>query len=441
MSLQKLATVKGFPLPPRMPHPWPVSVETGVDCPQCGRVLPDDRRFVVWCRHCGWNVDPAPAVRAPEPAWLVEREGRLAEALAQGRLGGRERSAAAFLLSLPVLAVPLPGLLGGLALAAFYRPFWVSIPLAAIAFTLTAIFRPRINRLPAEAQAVLRDDAPQLYDVLDRLAAQTGTPRLTSVLVTVAGRVAVERIGWTRRRVLLIGLPAWSVLAPQERYAAIAHALNDDQRGVHDRVLGAAEHILTELNLTVTPGVLDEAPEWRMGTWEGEAYIGNYSTEDQIRHSYLTKLGNALFGPPIRGYRRMLRKLNLPGRQRREYRIDRRVAELTGSEPTARSLERVLLAGTCFRALQRAVRFNRDGDPLEVLRRTAAEIPDHELDRQLHVDRLRNGRVDADHPPTWRRTQLLRANPTATTAVHAPSRDDELTKAARHAIAYLKDHD
>jgi hypothetical protein len=148
-----------------------------------------------------------------------------------------------------------------------------------------------------------------------------------------------------------------------------------------------------------------------------------------------------VLGPPIRAYHRLVRRLDLAGRQRREYRIDRRVAELVGSEPTAASLERVLLAGICYRALERAVRFDREGDPLEALRRTAAEIPEHEFARLVWVDRARNGRSDAEHPPTWQRTRLLRAHPTPTTTVFAPAKDDELTTAARAAAATLRDHD
>jgi hypothetical protein len=158
----------------------------------------------------------------------------------------------------------------------------------------------------------------------------------------------------------------------------------------------------------------------------------------QILHSRLVKIANALLGPPIRGYERLLRRLDLSGRQRREYRIDRRIAELVGSEPTARSLERTLLAGTCYRALERAVRVGRGSDPLDVLRRAAAEIPDHELVRLIRLDQAQNGRTDADHPPTWQRTRLLRANPAPTTSVFAPSKDDELAAAARAAV---RDHD
>ncbi|MFF0269134.1 hypothetical protein [Kribbella sp. NPDC004536] len=192
-----------------------MTMDSAVDCPQCSRPLPADRRYAVWCRHCGWNLEPAPAPY--EPAWQLERERKLADSLAERPASGPERSLGAFLLSLPVLLVPLPGLLGGIALLAFYRPIWFAAPFAAVLFVITAIFRPRVTRLPGNAQTVT--GAPELQGVLDRLAVQTGTPKLQHVVVTTDTRIAIDRLGWRYRRTLRIGLPTWSVLRPQERYA------------------------------------------------------------------------------------------------------------------------------------------------------------------------------------------------------------------------------
>jgi hypothetical protein len=416
-----------------------MSMGSVLDCPQCSRVLPDDRRYAIWCRHCGWNLEPVPV--ANEPGWQVERERELADALAERPVSGAERSLSAFLLSLPVLLVPAPGLLGAIALLVFYRPLWFAVPFAAILFVLTAVFRPRITHLPHDAQAVSREQAPQLYDVLDRLAAQTGTPRLHGVVVVTGTRIAVDRIGPRYRRTLLLGLPHWMVLGAQERYAVLAHALYDDQRGTHDRVLGAAQHILGELAASVTPGALDVADDWTIERSEGVDYRMGRGSTDHVLHHRLTQIGNAVLGPPIRGYRRLLRRLDLVGRQRREYRIDRRVAEHVGSEPTAASLERALLADICYRALERAARFDRASDPLDALRRTVADIPEHEFARLVRVDQARNGRSDAEHPPTWQRTRMVRGNPTPRTTVFAPTKDDELTAAARAAAASLRDYD
>src|SRR5262249_27178683 len=80
-------------------------------------------------------------------------------------------------------------------------------------------------------------------------------------------------------------------------------------------------------------------------------------------------------------------------------------------------------------------RFEPGNDPLDVLRRTAAGIPEHEYVRLVRLDAASNGRSDVDHPPTASRARLLRADPTPTTSVFAPAKDDGLANAARAAAA------
>lgn len=336
----------------------------------------------------------------------------------------------------------MPGVLGGLALLAFYRPLWWSIPLAGVVFTLTAIFRPRWHRLPLDAQSVSREQAALLYDVLDRVSTATGTPKLQHVVVTTEPAVSIDRIGWRYRRVLKIGLPAWEFLGPQDRVAAFAHAMYDDQRTPHDRVVRAADRILDDLSGYLTADNRDQVRY--DGYNSGMELVAVGSSEDQLQHYYVTKFVNAVFGPPIRGYRRLLTRLDLVGRLQRVYAADQKVASLAGADAAARALERVLLADTGFRVLERSKHFGAGNDPLDQLRRTAADVPEHEFLRRVLVSRLHNARLDADHPPTHRRTDSIRATRSTPSLVVRPvesSRiDRELTPTAQAAIKSLRYH-
>lgn len=400
-----------------------------------------DARYVVWCPACGWNADPAPVEQLPEPAWRTELEAGVSATRKP------KRSKRAFALALPVLMVPAPGLLGGLALLAFYRPLWWSIPLAGVVFTLTAIFRPRLHHLPPDAQSVSREQAPLLYDVLDRTATATGTPKLQHVMITTEPAVSIDRIGWRYRRVLKIGLPAWEFLGPQERVAAIAHTMYDDKRGPHDRVVRAADRILDDLSKYLTA---DDRDQVRYDSYSsGMELVAVGSSEDQIQHYYVTKFVNAVFGPPIRSYRRLLTRLDLAGRLQRVYAADQRVASIAGADAAARALERVLLADTGFRVLERSKHFGAGHDPLDLLRRTAADLPENELRRRVLVSRLHNARLDADHPPTHRRTEAIRTiriapGHTTPTVLLRPAEntriDRDLTPTAQATIKSLRYH-
>ena len=418
-------------------------------CPQCGHQLSSDPRYITWCDRCDWNVDPTPAERFPEPTWRLEQEQRLAGTLSRELERGAVHSpgwpparASAFLLALPILVLPLPGLIGGLALLVFYRPVWLGIVLAAIVLTLTAAFRPRVIQLPPGAQLVARDSAPHLYDVLDRLTTATGTPPIRAVAVTTEPVISVDRIGWRYRRTLQLGMPLWSGLNPQERIAAVAHEAYDDKLAIHEYVVRGAREILGRLNESFRPGPLDEVRYDVVRRASGNDLVIVGTTDDQVVNYYLTKFANAVFGPPVRGYRRLLDRLNFAGRQRTEYLNDRKTAELAGSEAAAGALERSLLADTTYRALERAIRFNTGIEPLEALRHSAATTPQHELNRRIRLSQLHNTRSDATHPPTHLRTTLLRQSPTPATFTLTPAAssliDQELSTPAQAAVDELR---
>lgn len=70
-----------------------------------------------------------------------------------------------------------------------------------------------------------------------------------------------------------------------------------------------------------------------------------------------------------------------------------------------------MLAESSCRALERALRFDKDVEPLEAVRRAAAEVPAREIERQIRLSRLRDTRIDSTHPPTHLRTKLVRTRP------------------------------
>jgi Zn-dependent protease with chaperone function len=200
-------------------------------CPQCAHQMRVDKRYVTWCDRCDWNVDPSPLDNT-YPAWRQKLEHRLADTLyrelergAVHRPGWDAARVAAYLLSGLLLLLPLAALLGGLGLLIFYRPLWLSIPLALIAFATALLFRPRAHRLDPEAHVVTRDQAPRLYDVLDQIAEAIGTQRVAAVVVDTEPNIWFARIGWRFRPVVGIGLPLWIGLGPQERVAILAHEL------------------------------------------------------------------------------------------------------------------------------------------------------------------------------------------------------------------------
>jgi Zn-dependent protease with chaperone function len=410
-------------------------------CPHCGHQIRVERRYVTWCDKCDWNVDPTPQ-DDHTPPWRLQLEHRLADALYREQETGRIHRAgwdaarvAAYLLSAALLLLPLLSLAGGVALLVFYRPLWFSSLLALLAFTLAFLFRPRAHKLPADAQLVSRDQAPTLYGVLDRIAAAIGTQKVEAVAVDTEPNVWFTTIGWRFRPVVGIGLPLWTSLSPQERVAILAHELGHSRHGDarHDWVIGAAESILHELRLTFSEQPLDQ---YRRD-------LDAYNDTESGYVGLLTRVVNATVGALVRGYGWLLDRAYFRSSQRAEYLADRRAAEIAGSEATAHALERMLLSDTAYRAMERALRFKTEIEPLEAVRRAVNEVPAREIERQVRASRTRETRTDSTHPPTYLRTRLVRARPTATAQVvlgldESRAVDRELAPAAHAVLAELR---
>jgi Zn-dependent protease with chaperone function len=414
--------------------------ESVIRCPQCGRQIRTDPGYVTWCDQCDWNVDPA-GPDHKHPAWRVELEHQLADTLYRElergkahRPGWDAARVAAYLLSALLLALPVIALLGGIALLVYYRPLWLSIPLAVIALGIGLMLRPRAARLDPDAELVHRDEAPVLFSLLDEITASIGTQRVTAVALDAEPNVCFLRVGWRFRPVVGLGLPLWTGLGPQERVAVLAHELGHGKNGDarHGWVVGAAESVLEHLEAAFTEQPYDE---YKLDA----AYA--LDTDTSVGH--LTRLINATVGPLIRGYAWLLDRVSLRGNQRAEYLADRTAGEVAGSEAAAWALERTLLADSAYRALERALRFEKDVPPLEAVRRAVTEIPKREIERRLRVSRLRETRTDSSHPPTYLRTKLIRTRPATSARVvlglnehHAIDR--ELAPAAERVLKQLR---
>jgi hypothetical protein len=75
--------------------------------------------------------------------------------------------------------------------------------LGGLCLAIGWVLRPRLARLPADAEALERDSAPELYAVAERVA---------------------DRVGLARTPVLVVGLPLWLALPPRQRVTLLASA-------------------------------------------------------------------------------------------------------------------------------------------------------------------------------------------------------------------------
>lgn len=105
-----------------------------------------------------------------------------------------------------------------------------------------------------------------------------------------------------------------------------------------------------------------------------------------------------------------LNRLAVRAGQMAEYRADLEAVRVGGKAAAALMLRTLLLDGRIGQALQTAV--NRgDVDVWQAQRAAVADVAPRELDRAERVARRTLQRIDASHPPTHLRLDLLRAQP------------------------------
>ncbi|MEV0690008.1 M48 family metallopeptidase [Streptomyces sp. NPDC050388] len=374
-------------------------------CPRCGAEIREDSRFITWCAACDWNVDPA---KPEEKQGRLERARRtlarrhgerlLAEVTA-GRTLSPRRDAPALLACAIALGVH------GMTFALLAGGIWcvvsgwggAGVVLGLFLLALAWSLRPRLPGLPDDAPLLHRAEAPELYALIDEVARVADTRGVDVIAVDAEVNAAVTTYGVRGRRLLVLGLPLWEVLTPQERIALLGHELghysNGDTR--HGLIVATAYRSLTTWRYYFTP-------------------IANPSPGEMVV--------NLLYLVPyslLQGVLMLLDQLTLRATQRAEYLADSVAARAGSTEAAVGLMDRLLVAESTAttlriaankrRAVRRGTRRAEErGDGLwEQLAAHMDAIPEYEYERQRRAGVLRGHSVDSTHPPTHLRRECL----------------------------------
>ncbi|MBX6358080.1 MAG: M48 family metallopeptidase, partial [Micromonosporaceae bacterium] len=247
-------------------------------CPHCSAGTVTVRDAVPWCPQCEWNLDCyEPARRPPEFGWhcldrwthrVAYRLTRRQYAELSGRTLDRPRASLARVVTVTVSVLLLAGVAAlaalGVWLVLYDFPKLTIVPGVAL-LALVLVLRPRFGRLDRSARVLSRTEAPELFRLVDSVAAAVKAPAPDVVAVDESFSAYAAAVGIRRRRVLCLGLPLWGALHAQERVALLGHELGhfvngDVRRGLLTQpaftMLGSAADVVRPVD-TVRSGVLD----------------------------------------------------------------------------------------------------------------------------------------------------------------------------------------
>ena len=392
-------------------------------CPKCKERARLDARFVRWCTSCGYGADPKPSELSGRKLRRAEREARrsirlfeslrTAQSLRPTSVTGVSVTALSGVVHLVgVAVVVLPILL----VLDTHGGFWPYLLLALCLLTYWTV-RPRLpQRYLDPRKSLTREDAPKFYALLDRCAAELGSPVPDLVRLDLRFNASTGRSGLRQRSFLFLGLPLWSVLSGQERLALLGHELAHQINGdtTHGLWAASARRSIHEWTRLLNPRqtAYESLGNRRMGrTTRGFGGLG------ALFAPLIMAVAFAPFFLIAVGCRALLTRLDLYCGQRAEYLADECGARLAGSEAAFGLLGKVALAEPVTAYLTAARNRRMTADPMAADRLWASvaeyvdSIPETERQRRKIVDRLRNTRTDRSHPANHLRLALIGARP------------------------------
>ena len=305
-------------------------IEETVACPDCSTGVGVDPAWPMWCEACGWNVDPDPPPEPTRPRAAVRLAAARLQVLetydevmsSRGDLHPRwDRpvvrctaiALAVHLVSLSVLAACCWWLW-----VVWPRP--IGVALALVGVVIAWGFRPRLGRVSRKAVRLGRADAPHLYGLLDQLSTTLSAGRVHTVVVTMDVNASFGKIGFGRRRLLVLGLPLWEALGPSGSVALLAHELAHDVNRDVRRTFLAATSIGT-------------LREWRLLLDHRRGLSGRYGSGmpfvdggEALAHGMTAALGRA-----VGAVLRLQLRVTSQAHQRAEFLADELAARAAGT--------------------------------------------------------------------------------------------------------------
>jgi heat shock protein HtpX len=215
----------------------------------------------------------------------------------------------------------------GVWLALFQFPNLTLVP-GLLLLAITAYLIPRLSRLPSHVDVLDREQAPSLYALVDRLAAEIGIPAPSLIAVDPWFNASTYQIGVRRRPAMVLGLALWGALSPQQRVALLGHELAHFSNGDLRRGMLVQPAMTTLARLSE----LFRARSLRRGY--GQSLI----TFLQPFVDLMMRLISAVFHLAHLGVLAIV----LRDGQRAEYLADQRAARLAGSRATVELLNLLL---------------------------------------------------------------------------------------------------
>ncbi len=384
-----------------------------------------DKRYIVWCDRCNWNLDGGAGSEKDSRALSRQRRAREKGARLFESLQGSPVNRPTVTIS-AATSVAFAVLVHVITFSVFVVGAWVTLTNFPHTFAwlvglplllLSVLLRPRLGGIRSGTVLMPADKAVTLYELVNGVAAQIKAKPIDVIALNADFNAAHGLLGLRRRRVLWIGLGLWNALNDRERVALIAHEMAHQVNGdlTYGLIVGTALRTLAE--------------------WHAVLHTPLPHRRNQSLFDALEAVGELIASIALRVLRAIVgwlfdleESMLYSSQQRAEYFADLLSARVASTNAAISALDHLHLARQASQAIYFAVR-REEGDVWEAERRYLRELSSKEWERLRRLSTQRGTSIDSTHPPTSSRIELLRRQPDLAATITISAAQSEAIKA------------
>lgn len=384
-----------------------------VKCPVCGQNIPENPGYITWCDNCSWNINPNNNELYNDIRYKIYKFlGKMLSLKLFNSIKSNDLTKKYFsltrvitiLFAILIYSFSL-GLLisvfgGGLFLiirGTFLNKFpsdYAFVFFGLLCLAITYFIVPKFKK--HEANYVKREEYKTLFQLIDKISNCMGTKKIDEVCINEEFNASFYKTFFKGKRILTIGLPMFVILSSEEKVALlsheIAHSANMDiTRG---RFIGGAYNLLIKWYRVLRPNR-------GIGELGFSILIGPFliCIINPIRW-ILSKI--------VLGIWYIYAILLWRDNQRSEYLADYLASEVAGNEAMSSLLHKFHYGESFWSLMRKIHKYGYSKDLLSEYKKKTMFIPERELHRIERLDTEFLNSVDATHPPTKYRINLMK---------------------------------
>ncbi len=381
-------------------------------CCECGASIPVNPGYTTWCDKCGWNLNPYGEESNKDLSFRIYRylgkkfSKKLLDSLLKKDLKEKYSTPARplayalvgfiYLTNLILfLTLVIAGIFLFLRGTVFIKDIVeaVFVILGLLCLIMAYVIIPKYKKY--ENYPVKRDEYPNLYKLLDKIADNMGTKHIDRICIDESFNASYYQTFIKGERIITIGLPLFYILSNDERVALLSHevahgANSDITRG---RFVGGAYRLL--INWQKILGPSNKIAE--------VGFIAIFYPVLMIMFPL-----RWLLWKYVEGIWFLLAALIWRDNQRAEYLADFLASKAAGTEAMITLHKKIHFGDSFWSIMSDLTRYGYSKDLIADFKNRLSSIPERELQRVERLDTELLSSIDASHPPTVYRIRLMR---------------------------------